>query len=285
MDKIRVGTSGNPPNFLKSDLGKDGLKIFEWLNSKNINAYEVIFTHGVWMKPERALKVKELSKQYDIKLSVHAPYFCVLTSLKPEVVEKSIARMKNVIEISEIMDAKRIVLHPGHYSNPNARQQLIDGLNTIIDWQIENNYTRTICIELMGKKSQFGSLSDIIDICNTINKPEYLMPCIDFGHYHARNEGLLFDKNNYDHILNELKTKLPENIFRSMHIHFSRIEFTDKGEKKHRRYDELEFGPNYQEFCDKLNEYGMSNPTIISESLDSQDNLALEIKNYITKQK
>ena len=54
MTKVYLGTSGNPPNFFESEFRRDRLLAPIWINNIGLNAYEVLFTHGVKMTDERA---------------------------------------------------------------------------------------------------------------------------------------------------------------------------------------------------------------------------------------
>lgn len=50
-----------------------------------------------------------------------------------------------------------------------------------------------------------------------------------------------------------------------MHCHFTHIEFTDKGEKRHRTLSETEYGPDFQCLATVIAELGLR-PVIVSES-------------------
>ena len=50
-----------------------------------------------------------------------------------------------------------------------------------------------------------------------------------------------------------------------MHVHFSRIEFTQKGEKRHWTFEDVQFGPEFTHLVPILYKYNLE-PTIICES-------------------
>ena len=54
-----------------------------------------------------------------------------------------------------------------------------------------------------------------------------------------------------------------------MHIHFSKIEYTIKGEKRHLTFADTVFGPEFEPLAEALIEYKLS-PHILSESAGTQ---------------
>ena len=50
-----------------------------------------------------------------------------------------------------------------------------------------------------------------------------------------------------------------------MHCHFTKIEFTDKGERRHHTLDEMRYGPDFSMLAKVIVEFDMK-PIIISES-------------------
>ena len=50
-----------------------------------------------------------------------------------------------------------------------------------------------------------------------------------------------------------------------MHCHFSKIEFTDQGEKRHHTLDEERYGPDFQMLAEVMADFQMY-PTMICES-------------------
>jgi len=97
--------------------------------------------------------------------------------------------------------------------------------------------------ETTGKGSQWGDLEEIINLSKEF---EYVLPCVDFAHLHARYNGL---SNTYDEfckifekIGTELKDKRPLENF---HAHLAGIAYGDKGEKHHLNLDESDM--NYKD--------------------------------------
>jgi len=265
--KIRFGPAGNPDNFFKSDLGKNRLNAPVWCRSVGLNANERQMTYGARMKEEDAIKFGKLAKENDVALSVHGPYYVVLTSDKPNVVKNSVDQLIKTAHLAKLMGAKKVVFHPGFGRDT---KKVIDGLKEV-EPQIDNGVK--ILPETMGKISQLGSLNEVITICENTESD----PCIDFGHLHARTLGSLMKKEDFRKILIEIEDRLGKSVLKNLHCHFYPIEFTDKGEKVHRAVMEKNVFPQFRPFGELIKEFDMC-PTLISESKNSQDIGALEMK-------
>ncbi len=273
MTGIRLGTSGNPPNFFKSRFGKDRKRAVEWIRDIGLNHYEYLMTYGARTRMEVAKEVGEKARELGISLSVHAPYYVVLSSHRPEVVENSIKELVKTLKLAEAMGATKVVFHPGFNNHDKAMENCINGIK-----EVKKIYKGPVKIlpETMGKKSQLGSLKEVIQICLETG----CEPCIDFAHLHARREGSLEFKEDIRNVLLEIKDKLGKNILKRLHCHFYPVEYTEKGEKKHRAYNERDFHPKFENFASLIKEFKME-PTLVSESRDSQDGGALEMKRLL----
>ncbi len=276
--EIRFGTSGNPPNFFESKWGKDRKNALDWINSIGLNAYEYTMTHGARIKEDKALYLKKKAKEFDIKLSTHGPYYVVLTSDKKRVVENSINELLKTMELSSLMGSEKVIFHPGFKAlgHSESLKQCITNLNNIIETYGKSDVK--LLPETTGKLSQLGNLEDIITICEQTE----CIPCIDFGHLHARNLGSLKTEEDFRHVLIKIENRLGKKILRKLHCHFYPIEYTDKGEKVHRAVYEKDFHPKFENFVPLIKEFNMV-PTLISESKNSQDLGALHMKKVLEK--
>lgn len=272
-NKIKLGTSGNPPNFFKSKFGKDRINAVDWIASIGLNAYELLMTYGARTKPEVAKIIGEKARKLKVSLSVHAPYYVVLSSPKQEVFENSIQELVKTLNLAEIMGAEKVVFHPGFKNHEKAMENCIKGIK-----EVKKNYIGKVKLlpETMGQKSQLGSLQEVLQICIETNTE----PCIDFAHVHAREGGILKNRDDFEKIVVEIKEKLGEEVLKRLHCHFYPVEFNEKGEKKHRAYNEKDFHPQFEGFAAIIKKFNMS-PTIISESRDSQDLAALEMQKIL----
>ena len=66
-------------------------------------------------------------------------------------------------------------------------------------------------------------------------------------------------------IAEKVEQKLGTEALRSMHCHFSKIEFSSQGEKRHHTLDEERYGPDFRMFAEVIVDFGL-HPTMICES-------------------
>lgn len=211
---IYIGPAGT------SGLGyPDGLQKCKELG---LNALECEFTYGVRMSNDEAKKIGEIAKKLGIKLSVHCPYYINLNSKEKAKLNASKKRILQSCERAYYLMAKYIVFHAGFYGGLEKEEVYDNIKKEIIELQKEvkkNKWDVELAPETTGKTSQFGDIDELLRLRKEI-KCEI---CVDFAHLKARNNG----KINYDEIFKKLK---PLNY---IHSHFSGIEWTTKGERRH----------------------------------------------------
>ena len=129
----------------------------------------------------------------------------------------------------------------------------------------------------MGKVNQLGTLDEVLELCRIDSS---LVPVVDFGHMNARECGGVFaDADDYMRVFDKIDRKLGAEVASNLHCHFSKIEWTDKGEKKHLTFTDEIYGPNFEPLMDAIYKNSLS-PTIISESAGTQSDDALTMKKY-----
>ena len=124
----------------------------------------------------------------------------------------------------------------------------------------------TLCPETMGKIGQLGTLDEVLALCGV---DERITPCIDFGHLNARTLGGIQSKADYAVLLDRLGEALGDERAQRFHVHFSRIEFSAGGEKRHWTFAQTQFGPEPQPLMELLAERRLA-PVIICESAGTQ---------------
>jgi deoxyribonuclease IV len=270
MAVIRFGPAGKPINY--SGNAKDACS---YIKSEGLEAYEYQATYGVKISKQSAHELKKNSQENDVLVSMHAPYYINLSSNKEEVIERSIGRLVQSAKASEWMGAYRTVFHPGFYTgqtHEEAMKQCKNAIEQIME-QLEGIGVRNYCFapETTGKKSQLGSLEEIIEICRSFNHFE---PTVDFAHLHARNRGCIKNEEDYNKIFGKLEDDLG---LKTLHSHFTAIEYTDKGERKHHTLSEEDYGPPLEPFISEILECGW-NVTVICET-PLRDEDAIIMKN------
>lgn len=279
---IRFGPSGNSDLFY-SEGYKSSLQMPKWLKNMGLSAYEYQCSKGVKIKEESATKLGIEARENDIFLSIHAPYYISLSSIDKEKRDNSVNYIIKTLEAASWMGAKRIVVHAGSCSKISRKEALELAIDTLKNSIKEADYRGygdiTICPETLGKVNQLGTVDEIIDMCKIDDR---LIPTIDFGHVHVRDMGCLNSIDDFRKVLDKIENGLGNYRLKNLHIHFSRIEFTKGGEKRHWRMCDTEYGPDFEPLADLLHEKNMT-PVIICESYGTMAEDALLLKRIYEK--
>lgn len=274
---IRFGPSGNSQSLYDQGY-KSSVQMPGWLKVLGLNAYEYQCSKGVNIGEATARQIGVEAAKNDISLSIHAPYYINMSSEEQEKRENSKRYIIESMTAASWMGAKRVVIHTGSCSKVSrewALQTAIQVLGEAIREADDMGLGDIIiCPEVLGKINQLGSLEEIIEMCKI---DERLIPTVDFGHHHARGMGCLNTVEDFDSVLNQIENGLGYERLKHLHVHFSRIEFTKGGEKKHWTYDDIRFGPSFEPLAELICKKQLE-PVIICESMDSMAEDALKMK-------
>lgn len=275
---IRFGPSGNSESFYEQGH-KSSLQMPEWLRNMGLDAYEYQCSRGVNISPETAKKLGEAAVKNDIFLSIHAPYYINMASEEKEKRDNSKRYIFETLEAAKWMGAKRIVVHTGSCSKVSREWAVSSAVEVLREVIVEADERKlmdaTICPEVLGKNNQLGSLDEIMEMCKI---DERLIPTVDFGHLHARSNGCLKSVMDFEKILDIIENALGTYRLKHLHCHFSRVEFSKGGEKKHWTYSDTQFGPDFDPLAELLVKKQME-PVIICESRSFMAEDALKLKN------
>ena len=178
------------------------------------------------------------------------------------------------------MGGNRIIVHTGSCGKISREEALFLATDTmkkavsVLDSEGLSNIR--ICPETMGKINQLGTLDEVIALCLV---DERIIPCIDFGHLNARTLGGLNSKEKFEEIFEKIENSLGVSRLREFHSHFSKIEYSAGGEKKHLTFADNTFGPDFEPMLDLVIKKNCS-PTIICESDGTQAEDAKAMKDY-----
>jgi deoxyribonuclease-4 len=265
-DHPRFGPAGVPPTFkmMKATLAD----VPRLLREEGLDAFEYQAVRwGVkpQMKREDAEKLGLKAKENDVWLSLHGSYFINFCGGK-DTIEASKQRLIACATAAEWMNAHVVVFHPGFYGKKSPKEAFTCCLKAVKE-VVENMKALgikkvKIGPETMGKPSQFGSLDEILSLCEEADQTQ---PVIDWAHLHARDKGRFKSIDDFRKVVEEIEKRLGTEAVKNMHCHFTKVEFTDKGEKCHHIMEEKVYGPDFTMLAKVITEYKL-NPVIISES-------------------
>ena len=267
--KIRFGTAGTSDSFAAKGY-KNSLDIPAYTAEMGLDAFEYQCGHGVRLGLEKAARMAADAAERGILFSVHAPYYISMSSLEEDKRLNSVNYLLQSAAVCKALGGRRVIFHPGSCGRQSREAALEKAMDTMYRAQKaldEAGYEEmTLCPETMGKIGQLGTLEEVLALCSVDKR---VTPCIDFGHLNARTLGGIQSKADYAAILDRLETALGDERARRFHVHFSRIEFSKGGEKRHWTFAETQFGPEPQPLMELLAERGLA-PVLICESAGTQ---------------
>ena len=265
----RFGPAGISDSFAAQGY-KTSLDIPAYTAGMGLDAFEYQCGHGVRLAEDKARQMAALAAEKGIVFSVHAPYYISMSSLDEEKRLGSIRYLLQSAQLCRALGGRRIIFHPGScgkQSRTAALEKALDTLRRGVEALDEAGYgDMTLCPETLGKIGQLGDLDEVLALCGV---DERIVPCIDFGHLNARTLGGIRSKADYAAILDRMGEALGDERARKFHVHFSRIEFSAGGEKRHWTFAETQFGPEPAPLMELLAERRLA-PVVICESAGTQ---------------
>lgn len=269
MANALFGPAGNCEAFYAAGF-KATPQVFGWLAQQGLTAYEYQCGRGVRVSDSSAATIRKKAAEYGISISLHAPYFISLASAEEEKRENSIRYILESARAVVALGGNRIVVHPGGLGGRSREEATAIATDTLRRAQqaldAEGLSEVHICPEVMGKINQLGTLEEVLTFCEI---DERFLPCVDFGHLNSRTFGATNSTEAYNAVIDAIGNRLGEERQKNFHIHFSKIEYTAGGEKKHLTFEDEQFGPDPAPLMAVLRERGLI-PTVICESAGTQ---------------
>ncbi len=277
------GPGGNSESFYHAGH-KSTVEAPAYLAELGLGAYEFEAGNGLNAGEKTLRAIGEEAVKHGIELSLHTPYFISLSGTDPEKRLKSIGYIERSLQAAAWLGADTIVIHSGSAAKISreeamalARDTLEKTLEAVGDTPIH------LGLETMGKLNQLGTLPEVLELCSI---DAHLYPVVDFGHMNARERGGYFPTcDSYRRVFDAVAEKLGDEKARYMHCHFSKIEFTDAGEKRHLTFADEVYGPWFEPLAEALARDNLC-PRIICESAGTMSEDALFMQNaYLAARK
>ncbi len=271
------GPGGNSEAFYAAGK-KSTVQAPEWVRSVGLDAYEYEAGKGVTAGESALRAVGEAAKEAGVYMSLHAPYFISLSSEKSETRLNSISYIDKSLWAADLVGADIIVVHAGSCAKMQRSEAMTLAADTLYKTLESVGYPHVrIGIETMGKKNQLGTLDEVITLCKLDPR---LVPVVDFGHLNARDCGGVFrSADDYRRVFDDIAVSLGDEVACNLHCHFSKIEWTEAGEKKHLTFADTAYGPDYEPLMEAVAREHLT-PTFICESAGTQAADVYEMKRY-----
>ena len=275
---IKFGPSGNSAAFAAAGKSKSEESAV-WVKDLGLTCFEYSFGRGVSLSDERAVSIGNAFKENGVEISVHAPYYINFSNPDDDMAENSYMYVLQSAEKVKLMQGKRVVFHPasqGKMKRDAAVDLAETRLKILRDKIYDAGYSDIIfCPETMGKIGQIGTVEEVTKFCK-IDK--IYVPAIDFGHINARECGTLKTEKDYLDRLQYMIDELGYDKMKNFHIHFSKIEYSAKGEVRHLTFEDNHYGPEFEPLAAALKKLNLE-PYVICESAGTQDIDALKMQN------
>lgn len=275
MDRATFGPGGNGDLFY-ADGNKSTLQAPGWLERVGLDAYEYEAGNGVSGGESTLRAIGQKAREHGIRMSLHAPYYISLSGVDEEKRLKSLEYIRKSLWAAELLGADTIVIHSGSAAKISREEAMALSKDTLARAAEEFSGTSVrFGIETMGKINQLGTLDEVLEQCRV---SPIFAPVVDFGHLNARNVGGAFpDVDSYRRVFCRIGEALGDSYAKNLHCHFSKIEYTSAGEKKHLTFSDTAFGPSFEPLAEAIVLEGVS-PRIICESAGTQAEDALFMK-------
>ena len=274
---ILFGPSGNSESFYAEGYSHTEQSA-KFVKERGLDCFEYSFGRGVRMTEAKAISIGAAFREQGVEISVHAPYYINFANPDDESARKSYNYVLESGKMLKLMGGKRCVFHSatqGKMEREDAVALTEDRLKVLRDFiylnHLEDLY---FCPETMGKLAQIGTIEEIVRFCK-IDK--VYLPAVDFGHINAREQGSLKTVSDYRERLEYMIGELGYERVKHFHVHFSKIQYSDKGEVRHLTFADTEYGPEFAPLAMALKELKLE-PYIVSESAGTQAEDAMEMK-------
>ena len=271
----KFGPGGNSEAFALAGFSST-LDAPAWLSMVGLDAYEYEAGNGLSAGPSTLAAIGRRAKENGIKMSYHTPYFISLSGVVEEKRLRSIDYIRQSLEAARLLGAGTIVVHCGSCAKISRDEAMRLAADTLVKTVASvDTYGIKIGLETMGKINQLGTLDEVLELCRIDSA---FVPVVDFGHLNARELGGVFrSADDYLRVFDRISSRIGSSVAENLHCHFSKIEYTNLGEKKHLTFADTIYGPDYEPFVEAIVK-GKLSPTVICESAGTQSDDALTMK-------
>lgn len=273
--KAKFGPGGNSDAFRTSGYSST-VDAPRWLSEIGLDAYEYEAGNGLAASVPTLAEIGRQASIYEIKMSYHTPYFISLSGIVEEKRLKSIDYIRQSLDAARLIGATTIVVHCGSCAKISRDEAMRLASDTLVRAASSlDTYGIKIGLETMGKINQLGTLDEVLELCRI---DSCFVPVVDFGHLNARDLGGVFKtSDDYLRVFDKIASRMDNYVAENLHCHFSKIEYTSSGEKKHLTFEDKIYGPAYEPFMEAIVK-GKLAPTVICESAGTQSMDALTMK-------
>jgi len=245
-------------------------------HSLGITAMEMEWVQRVPKNEEHIANIAKTAKELDIYLTVHAPYSINLNAIEEEKLEASKIRILDTMEMGQLAGAHSVCAHPAFYLKMDPDEvydNVYRATEDIMKRANKKGLTINLGFETMGKGTQFGSLEEVL----RLSKEFGIYPTVDPAHMHARTNGEWNTTKEWNTMFDMYEKYLGKKSLKYVHMHFSGIEYTEKGERRHLPLKKSD--AHWKDFIKVLKDREIEG-TVVCESPIQEDDTILMQRTY-----
>jgi len=209
-----------------------------------------------------------------VKLTAHGPYYINLNAATPEKITGSQEMVWQTAHVGALAGAHSVVFHAafrGTGPTEHTHGTIKKALAAVTDRLKREGNDVWVRPELMGKKSAFGTLDEVLRLSAELDGR--VLPGIDFAHLHAA-EGKVNSYAEFIAVLKNIEERLGRVALDNMHIHLSGIRYGKSGEISHLNLKESDL--NYVELLQALHDVDAKGVVICESPNLEEDALLLQ---------
>ncbi|MFP3871401.1 MAG: TIM barrel protein [Candidatus Natronoplasma sp.] len=184
-------------------------------------------TGGVAEDFHKFPKLARLSKELDIKMSLHTPYYMKFTERDTEPVKKSKRCFRYGAIMMDLLDGGPIITHLGFKDNEDIEDiedAAVKNLRDLRDWVSKNcENDIKIGIETQTGEDIYGSLDETLNICRKVSDT---VPVINFAHVKVEGKYPLENEEDFADIFDMCSNFVEDEYY----VNFSGVEERRKNE-------------------------------------------------------
>lgn len=270
---LRIAVAGVPHGTPGPAGTVNGLR---YAHSLGIEAMEMEWVQSVPKYPARMKEIRDTAEELNMTLTVHAPYYINLNSPDKEKLDASIRRILDALTMAQLAGAISVCVHPAFYlgMEPQAAfENVRNATERIMKYKEKLFPDVNLGFETMGKPTQFGTLEEVLKL----SKEFGIYPTVDPAHMHARTNGLVNTKKEWEAMFDLYEKYLGKKSLKRMHMHYSGIAYSVKGEKHH--VPLLESDARWMDFLSVVKRRGAEGVLVCESPLLEKDTILLQ-KSY-----
>ena len=146
----------------------------------------ICMTSGIADSFGELYDIGDIAKREDISISLHTPYYIDLAS-NNDLTYRCFDTLRYAGIITNALGGSVVTTNLGIYSKnvdlDEADANIYDNVANLMDWWKENNLKPKLGIEITGQEETFGSLEQVLDICENIDG---LVPVVNWTNHYCR---------------------------------------------------------------------------------------------------